>query len=293
VVVAAGAAEGHAEERLAERVDLLVDDVHPHLDLVGFGQDFGSERQEARGDPQVGDRVRDRNPRRIGGGRGCRIGRGQTLEFLLGDQVAGDLFDDELVDRLVSVERADHVVAIPPGVAMGDVFIQTVGIGIASDVQPVPSPMLAVLLGIEQPIDHAGIGGWRIVGQERVDRFRRGGQPGQVVGDAADQRPLVDRSGRDEAARLEFRQDEVIDRVDGPSRVADHRHFRAADRLERPVLLGLFQIDRGFPRSRHRHAIRFGVRGPASDPVLEQRDFVVGQLRVGRHLQRRVLVADR
>ena len=47
VVVASRAAQRQPENRAAHRVDLLVDDVHPHLGFVRLGQDFRTNAQEA------------------------------------------------------------------------------------------------------------------------------------------------------------------------------------------------------------------------------------------------------
>ena len=78
VVVAAGAAERQPEDRLAERVELLVGDVHLHLLLVRLGQQLRPEDQEA--------------------------GRGQPVRVVgrVRQQVAGDLLAEELVVRLVA-----------------------------------------------------------------------------------------------------------------------------------------------------------------------------------------------
>ena len=59
--------------------------------------------------------------------------------------VAGELLDDEAVVRLVGVERADDVVAVPPGVGPGLVELVAVGVGVAGQVEPVPAPALAVV----------------------------------------------------------------------------------------------------------------------------------------------------
>ena len=64
------------------------------------------------------------------------------LSRRIGQQVAGDLLDRELVERLVGVERADHVVAIGPDRPrhVGHVAGR---IGIAGQVEPHPRPVLA------------------------------------------------------------------------------------------------------------------------------------------------------
>ena len=106
VVVAAGTAQRQAEERSADRVNLLVDNVHLHFDRVVFGEHFRADRQE---------------PRR-GHPRKFRLG---SLAGML-NQIAGELFSKELVERFVRVERCDHVVAIPKRVGVSEVFIEAV-----------------------------------------------------------------------------------------------------------------------------------------------------------------------
>ena len=58
------------------------------------------------------------------------------------DQVAGELFDDELVIGLVAVEGVDHPVAPRPLLA-GQVFLEAVAVGVARGVEPHSSPAFA------------------------------------------------------------------------------------------------------------------------------------------------------
>ena len=103
---------------------------------------------------------------------------------------------------LSRVERGDDVVAVAPGVAVGDVLVEAVGVGVAGDVEPVPAPALAVGGRGEQPVDDLGEGVGRVVGEEGVDLLRRRRQAGQVEGRAADQRPPVGRRRGRQARRL-------------------------------------------------------------------------------------------
>ena len=63
----------------------------------------------------------------------------------LGQQVAGQLLQDELIVRFVIVQRFDDIFTVSPCVAMRDVFIKTIGIGIARHIQPVTSPTFSVV----------------------------------------------------------------------------------------------------------------------------------------------------
>ena len=92
--------------------------------------------------------------------------------------VAGQLLADELVVRLVGVERANDVVAIPPDERLGIVALEAVRLGIAHQVEPVPAPVLAVMPRGEQPIDDLFVSVGRVVGQERRN-FARGSAAGR------------------------------------------------------------------------------------------------------------------
>ena len=61
----------------------------------------------------------------------------------VGQQVAGELLDRELVERHVAVEGVDHPVAPPPHVALA-VGLVAVGVGIAGRVEPAGRHPLAV-----------------------------------------------------------------------------------------------------------------------------------------------------
>ena len=91
---------------------------------------------------------------------------GDPVEF-----VAGDLFGEEGVVRLVLVERADHVVAVSPGIGAVEVVLEAVGVGVARNIEPVPAPTFAVVRRGEQPIDEAfpALG---VIGRSGMRRFR-------------------------------------------------------------------------------------------------------------------------
>ena len=92
VVVTSRTRHGLREEPFRHHVQLFVHDIHAKLLLILFFQVRVAQHQE-RGGHEV--------TRSLDG-----IVRGQ--------QVAGNLLADELVERHVSVERINHVVAVPP-----------------------------------------------------------------------------------------------------------------------------------------------------------------------------------
>ena len=57
-----------------------------------------------------------------------------------GEQVAGDVFTDQLVEGHVLVEGADQVIPVPPGVVDLVVPLVSVSLGEMDDVHPVPRP---------------------------------------------------------------------------------------------------------------------------------------------------------
>ena len=86
----------------------------------------------------------------------------------IGQQVAGELLDDEPVERLVGVEGVDDPVAVGPGLAIV-VEVQAVGVAVAGGVEPEPRHVLAVAGRVEQAVDDLLVSLLRRVGQERVD----------------------------------------------------------------------------------------------------------------------------
>ena len=143
MVVADGAAGGHAEEELAEGFGAVagVEDFVFLVDDAAFvGGDVAAA--EAGGD--------------------------LLLQRGVGEQVAGELLDDELVERHVVVEGADDPVAVGPDFAVV-VEMDAVGVGVAGGVEPVAAAMLAPVLGIQQAIDERLVGVGRLIVDEAFD----------------------------------------------------------------------------------------------------------------------------
>jgi len=109
VVVAAGAAERESEKGLAERVDAVVDPVGLVLGDVHGGVDPFAEQPEA-------------------GAHDRAVGAGVRIEPRRVDEVAGDMFADELVVGEIVVEGLHDPVAIAPGV--GDRVVELVAAGL-------------------------------------------------------------------------------------------------------------------------------------------------------------------
>src|SRR5207247_370330 len=101
-------------------VALLVDFVHAQLLAILLVQALRPERKKTRRRQML--RLLDRIARR--------------------QEVARDLLADELIVRLVRVERGDDVVSIPPRFGKGEVALLAGALGEARHVQPVPAPAL-------------------------------------------------------------------------------------------------------------------------------------------------------
>ena len=69
-----------------------------------------------------------------------------------GQQVAGQLFDQEPIVRHVAVQRVDHPVA-PLPLFPRHVLLVAVGVGIACGIEPVPRPLLSEPFALQQAFD--------------------------------------------------------------------------------------------------------------------------------------------
>ena len=79
----------------------------------------------------------------VGGDVAAIEARGDVLiERAIGQQVAGELLDRELVERHVAVEGVDDPIAIGPDLAIV-VEVDAVRVGVAGRVEPVAAAMLA------------------------------------------------------------------------------------------------------------------------------------------------------
>ena len=136
-------------------------------------------------------------------------GRGDELVFgRIGQQVAGQLVDDELVEGLVTVQGFDHPVTIGPDRAARVGGIAG-AVGIAGEVEPLAGPVFAVGGLGEEMGDDVGVLG---VG-ELSDFGGRGRQAGDVEGEAADEQGLG-RLGRPSQAFLLLAVgEEGVDRI--------------------------------------------------------------------------------
>ena len=221
--------------------------------------------------------------------------RGHQFLDLLGSQVVprlgnqfvpGQLLGHKLVERLVGIERPNHVVAVLVSVRAGCVFVAIpFRIGITGNVEPVAAPPLSIGGRFEVVVDHFLVGVGTRIGEVLVDLDLGRGQTGQVKGHPPQQGQPVGFGSQSQSLVPQPRNDKLVDR--GPHKVslgigrllgrAGHRpgHLRglgAIQRLEKPVSpffgsdgkaggqrFGLIPADRGtggHPRLDHRQLFR-------------------------------------
>ena len=131
-----------------------------------------------------------------------------------GEEVSGDVFGDELVVGDIGVEGADDVVAVVVGVVDRVVELVAVGFGVAHEVEPVPGPALAEVGGGEEAVDRIYDGGFRVknLGFLKIfDFFERGGEAGEVEGEAPEEGEGVGWGSGFEFGFAEFCSDEFVD----------------------------------------------------------------------------------
>ena len=226
MVVAGGAAHRHAEPDRAHRVGAILG--------VDLGVLVVDDADFVGGDVAA-----------------LEAGGDALVERGVGQQVAGQLFDGELVERQVAIEGGDHPIAIGPDLAVV-VDVDAVGVAVAGGVQPVAGAMFAVVRRGEVAVHHALVGVGRSVLEEGLDLGGLGRQAGGVERDAADQGAAIFGGRGREALLFELRQDETVDRIADPRGVLDGGRLGLDGRLEGPVFL---------------------PRRAAVDPAFEERDL--------------------
>ena len=137
------------------------------------------------------------------------------VERGVGQQVARELPQRELVERHVRVDRLNHPVA-PDPLPRVAILLESVAVGIPSRIEPRQRHPFAEMRAGHQAVHQALVRLWIVVGDERVNLGGRGRQSDQVDRQAFDQGGSIGLGRRLQAKRLQFGQDEPIDRVLGP-----------------------------------------------------------------------------
>ena len=106
-------------------------------------------------------------------------GGDQLLIGWVRQQVAGNLFDRELIERLVGIERTNHIVAVRPDRACGVVGIPG-GVRVACQIEPHSRPVFAVTRLRQQTIDELFVSVRRGIFDEVFDFFPGRRQTSQI-----------------------------------------------------------------------------------------------------------------
>ena len=204
----------------------------------------------------VGEVLLDDGTALVGGDvAALQAGRDELVFGGLGQEVAGELFDGELIEGLVAIEGLHDPVAIGPHLAVS-VEVQSVRVGVARGIEPVAGAVLAVGGGGEEFVDQriklrvaeAGVRLRSIFGEQ----FGRRRQAGEVEADTTHERRGVGFRRGLESVGGELGGDEAVDGVLGPGGVGDFRQRGLLRGDERPVRL---------------------PGGALFDPALDQRDL--------------------
>ncbi len=148
VIVAGGAADRQAQEHVAGRLGSVLG--IDRFVLLGNGATFVGRDVVA-----------------------VKAGRHQLRQRWIGQQIAGDLLDGELVKRLVVVERLNHPIAI--GIHLTIVIdVDAVRIAIARGVEPEAGAVLTPVIRLEQAVDQLFVRPVGTIVQEARERRRVG-----------------------------------------------------------------------------------------------------------------------
>ena len=250
------------QHRARHCVDLVVDVVHDEAHLEALIDVFDAERQKPC-----------RRQKAIAFGRRIRW-----------QQVAGDLLLDEAIERHVGVHRVDHVIAIFPGIGIGDVPRWAGRFAVPGHVEPVPTPAFAELRRSEQAINDLLVGQVSNLSDKVVDLFRRRRQTGEVKRQSPKQSQAIGVADRFQLHAFELGEDKAVDIVARPGGILDGGHFRIGQRLPGPMFgpeLSIF----GFRLAERRWHSHCRPGGAALDPRRQVGNFFGRQRLVafGRH----------
>ena len=127
-------------------------------------------------------------------------------------QVSGQLLDDKLVVRKVLVQSIDHVVPVEGNLSRLVLF-ETIGVCIASGVEPVAAPAFAVMRRLQQSLNLLFVGIRCRIGHERINLGNGRRQAGQIQMQSTQQRDLVRFRRCSQSRTGEFCDDEPVDLI--------------------------------------------------------------------------------
>ena len=152
-------------------------------------------------------------------------------------EVAGQLFDGELIERHVRIQRPDHPVAEFPNLPRR-IDRVAVAVRIPRLIEPPAPPALSIVRRGEEAIDDLLVGVRSGIGEKGVHLHHRRRQPDEIERDPADERGLIGLGRGREAFLSKPCQDEMVDRIaDNGARDFDRRDGRPLRRGKRPMAL--------------------------------------------------------
>ena len=198
----------------------------------------------------------------------------------LRQQVAREMFADELIPRHVGVAGADEVIAIAPRVRNLRVALAAVRLGETHQVHPMPRPVFAKARGTQQPSDNFRVGVRRGVIEKHAHLFGSRRQAGQSERDSTKERPTVGGCGGLKPALLHLREKKLIHGMRRPRRVRHGGHGDFLHRLETPPVFARSEccLPRHVVGRRHGRRIVARVQGAIVHPFHEVRDDGITEL---------------
>ena len=165
VVMTAGAAHRHPQERPARGIDDLVQRIGSNLGRLGgvliIDGVMRASHQKGATDLNIG------------------IARS--------DYISRQMLSEKDVKRLVLVYRTNHIVAKRPKIIDHPVLLEPNTLAKANHIQPMPTPTLAVVRRVQEAIDQLFVGQWIWIADEDIHLFHRWRKPNQVIGRSTDQ----------------------------------------------------------------------------------------------------------
>ena len=154
------------------------------------------------------------------------------------EHVPGELFDGELVEGHVSVETANHPVAVGPHAAWSVLFV-AIGVGVAGNIQPLAPPLFPVGRGGQKAIHDANVGFLAAFPGKGFHFFWCRGQSRQIEVKAAKQHVGRGWLRGLKAVLVHGLPEEGVDRVFPPTiAVAGNRRLLRGDEGPVPVVGG-------------------------------------------------------
>ena len=202
VIMATRTANGHAEHGLGGDTNVVINDIVKMLQAIGRFIIPLHQTMVASGNQGLCSRVRD--------------------------FIAGELLGKKLIIGFVFVEGIDDVIAVTPNKGFRSVALETLGLSIAHEVEPMTAPFFTILWQCEQSIDALFPSVSRGIIFKGLHFRERWSQPSKVKGGTAQQLTARSRRIRLEPTSLTFHFEKFVNRV---SKLCHFRNSRTLHRF--------------------------------------------------------------